>query len=470
LAKVKGFFVPALPVKLLESLEGIEGYERESFVEVHSHPVSLTSIRVNPSKTNNGENLDFILGEKVAWSDFGYYIQQRPSFTFDPLFHSGVYYVQEASSMFLEQAIKQTVDLQRSLKVLDLCASPGGKSTHLQSLVSKDSLLVSNEVIKGRSLVLQDNILKWGSSNVVVTNNDPSAFQRLPGYFDVLVVDAPCSGSGLFRRNEEAINEWSINNVQLCSKRQQRILADALPCLKEDGILIYSTCSYSREEDENIADWLVNECSMENIHLSINPDWKIITSDSPLTHSAGYRFFPDKVKGEGFFISCFRKKSQTCKGKYREAKGLLLSNKQVSSLAKWVDTTAPVFIKHFDKIYAIQKEHLFDVSTLIENLKVIYPGVRIGELMNEKLIPDHALALSLIVLSEVPFTELSYEQAIKYLQRQDLSLEVEKAGWQMVRYKDYNIGWINALKNRINNYYPKELRILKQYNDDPFEK
>ena len=181
---------------------------------------------------------------------------QRPSFTFDPLFHAGTYYVQEASSMFLEQALKQSVDLSQPLRVLDLCAAPGGKSTLLQSLLNKESLLVSNDVIKSRAAILEENIVKWGAANVVVTNNDPAHFARLENYFDAIVIDAPCSGSGLFRRDPEAINEWSENNVQLCSQRQQRIVADVWPALKQNGILIYSTCSYSAEEDEAILDWM----------------------------------------------------------------------------------------------------------------------------------------------------------------------------------------------------------------------
>src|SRR6478736_9538985 len=192
------------------------------FLSVHERPFP-TSIRINPLKCNSKYS------DRIPWTDFGYYLQQRPSFTFDPLFHGGAYYVQEASSMFLEEALKQTVDLSQPLKVLDLAAAPGGKSTHIQSLISKDSLLVSNDVIRSRSKILKDNTIKWGSDNVVVTNNDPKDFARLENYFDVIVVDAPCSGSGLFRRDPEALGEWSENNVRLCSQRQRRILADVWP-------------------------------------------------------------------------------------------------------------------------------------------------------------------------------------------------------------------------------------------------
>src|SRR5436190_23182745 len=248
-----------LPEKLLASLEGIKGFNKEAFEKVHSSGEQITSIRINPFKSSAEKLIHdsrLTIHENIPWCEHGYYLKERPSFTFDPLFHAGCYYVQEASSMFLEQALKQTVDLSKPLRVLDLCAAPGGKSTHIQSLISPGSLLVSNEVIKSRCNILKDNIIKWGCNNVVVTNNDPKDFARLENYFDVIVVDAPCSGSGLFRRDEEAIGEWSENNVQLCSQRQQRIIADVWPALKKEGILIYSTCSYSKDEDENIIKWM----------------------------------------------------------------------------------------------------------------------------------------------------------------------------------------------------------------------
>ena len=211
--------------------------------------------------------------------------------------------------MFLEQAFRQLADLSQPLRVLDLCGAPGGKSTHIRSVISPESMLVSNEVIRPRSHILADNLVKWGSSNVLVTNNDPSAFRKLEGYFDVIVVDAPCSGSGLFRRDEEAIGEWSLNNVALCSQRQQRILADILPSLKEQGLLFYSTCSYSKEEDEDIADWLIKEWDMISRPLKLDPRWGVVATQSPEAGAAGYRFYPDKLKGEGFFLSCFQKTS-----------------------------------------------------------------------------------------------------------------------------------------------------------------
>jgi len=215
----------------------------EEFEQAHQQfpPVS---IRFNPKKAHSPIDLTII-----PWTSHGYYLGERPSFTLDPLFHAGSYYVQEASSMFLEQAFLQAVDRTKPINVLDLCAAPGGKSTHLLSLMNKESLLVTNEVIRSRASTLAENIQKWGYDNVAVTNNDPQDFKRLSGFFDVIVVDAPCSGEGLFRKDPGAMGQWSTDNVALCARRQQRILNDVWPALKEGGILIYSTCTYNELEN-----------------------------------------------------------------------------------------------------------------------------------------------------------------------------------------------------------------------------
>jgi 16S rRNA C967 or C1407 C5-methylase (RsmB/RsmF family)/NOL1/NOP2/fmu family ribosome biogenesis protein len=452
-----------LPDKLLQSLDGIKGFDKEAFEKVHVSGEQVTSIRINPFKLSESPKaLSFGegLGE-VAWTQHGYYLSQRPSFTFDPFFHAGTYYVQEASSMFLEQALKQTVDLSQPLKVLDLSAAPGGKSTHIQSLISKESLLVSNDVIRSRANVLKDNIIKWGCENVVVTNNDPKDFSRLENYFDVIVVDAPCSGSGLFRREPEAMNEWSLNNVALCSQRQQRILADVIPALKKDGVLIYSTCSYSKEEDEEIMDWMLGRLSVVSCQLTVPTEWNIITSVSS-SGAYGYRFWPDKVKGEGFFIACFRK-THGDEGAFAKikTKAEIATKKEIEIIEKWVERDEHQFIKYENTVYAWPESLVNDMNFILSDLRVIYSGVRVGELMRDKLIPDHALAMSKLVDRSIGSIELNYEQAIQFLQRKDLQVETKVIGWHLVKYQGHSLGWINVLQNRINNYYPKEFRILK---------
>jgi 16S rRNA C967 or C1407 C5-methylase (RsmB/RsmF family)/NOL1/NOP2/fmu family ribosome biogenesis protein len=451
-----------LPFQLLESLNNVKGFEKEAFENIHTSGEQITSIRINPSKENTQlTNIPINQLTKIPWTDVGYYLPSRPSFTFDPLFHAGTYYVQEASSMFLEQALKQTVDLSKQIKVLDLCAAPGGKSTHIQSLISKDSLLVSNEVIRSRANVLKDNIIKWGCENVMVTNNDPKYFSKLENYFDVIVVDAPCSGSGLFRRDPEAINEWSENNVQLCSQRQQRILADVWPALKENGILIYSTCSYSKEEDEEIMDWMISQLSAVSCKLSADSLWGITSVQSD-NGGYGYRFWPDQIKGEGFFLACFKKNDGENDDTFRyRKKPEAVTKREMEFVERWMNTEGKEFIRYENTVYAWPEQLVKDFSFLLEQLRVIYSGTLSGELMRDKLVPDHALAMSNLITDKIHRTELNYDQSIQYLQRKDLKMETKVKGWQLITYQQHPLGWINALLNRINNYYPKEMRILK---------
>ncbi|MFL5787342.1 MAG: methyltransferase RsmF C-terminal domain-like protein [Flavisolibacter sp.] len=459
-----------LPDSFLNSLQNLNGFDRNSFIRAHEQPEQLTSIRINPFKIDKPDSSEndvmnrtlFFPDGKVSWCKNGFYLKQRPSFTFDPLFHAGCYYVQEASSMFLEEIFIQLIDPGQTIKVLDACAAPGGKSTHILSLISKESILVANEVIRSRSQILSDNIIKWGCANAIVTNNDPSAFKKIPGYFDVIVVDAPCSGSGLFRRDEEALNEWSLNNVQLCCQRQQRILADILPALKEDGLLIYSTCSYSKEEDEDILAWLVTNMEMQNVRLNIPDEWNIVKS-SIGNFGEAYRFYPDRLKGEGFFISCFRKKKTTNERfKNKERKVDKIPQVNASVIKEWLNADQLELVdangKYFAGTYNLIKEYSFLKSAL----NCIYNGIEIGQVLKNKLVPSHALALCNYLKAESPLLQLDYENSIKYLQRQEIKVSTQTKGWHVVSYNKYPIGWVNILNNRINNYYPKQLRILKQ--------
>lgn len=403
---------------------------------------------------------------KVPWSTNGLYLSERPSFTLDPLFHAGAYYVQEASSMFLEEAIKQTVDLSQSIKVLDLCAAPGGKSTLIQSLLNKESLLVSNEVIKTRVNILSENITKWGAANVIVTNNDAKDFQRLPGYFDVIVVDAPCSGSGLFRKDPGAVSEWSLQNVELCSQRQQRILADVLPALKENGILIYSTCSYSEEEDEQIADWLVDNFKLESKKLTTAAAWGIIETQTSKYGAYGYRFYPDKVKGEGFFIAALKKKG-TGSGGWEAGKK---KNKLEKTSSKETDVVTPFLKQANDFFFFKQNEEsiafpelLAEDLTAVQNaLYIKKAGVKLGAIIRNELIPDHELAVSTIVNESIISVDVDEDTALQYLRKQDIIINASQKGWALIQFNQLPLGWVKILPNRINNYYPKEWRILNK--------
>jgi NOL1/NOP2/fmu family ribosome biogenesis protein len=273
----------------------------------------------------------------------------------------------------------------------------------------------------------------------------------------------------LFRRDPEAINEWSLNNVALCSQRQQRILSDALPALKEGGILIYSTCSYSKEEDEEIGDWLMREQGMEPLSLTIEDSWGIVETTSQ-EGAKGYRFFPDKVKGEGFFMACFRKTTTGEEVKQRPKKLVTASKNDRAVLQKWVRLEDQDIYVERDQLIAIPQILSDNYASIKGQLNVYYAGVTLGQVMRDKLVPSHALALSSLLSEDILVLELPYEQAVKYLQRGELNLQPQRTGWQVVTYQNHPLGWINALPNRVNNYYPKEMRILKQNNDFSFEK
>ena len=451
-----------LPAELLSSLQNVQGFDEAGFKSIHASGEKITSVRTNPAKNINVKD-HFPGAEKVPWCSTGYYLPERPSFTLDPLFHAGVYYVQEAGSMFLEQALRQTVDLSKPLRVLDLCASPGGKSTLIQSLISPGSLLVSNEVIKSRVGSLVENITKWGAINSIVTNNDAKDFQRLPSFFDVIVVDAPCSGSGLFRKDNDAITEWSPNNVELCSQRQQRILADILPALKAGGILVYSTCSYSEKENEEIADLLSADHAMKSIRLSMEGFAGITETQSRKNNCYGYRFYPDKIKSEGFFIAAFRKAGEDDSAPSKRRRGTEISAKEKEIILPYLSAQIELgFIKQKEDVLAMPKELLNDLWEIQHSLYIKKAGIRIGNLIRDELIPAHDLAMSTIMSGMIPGVELSLTAALDYLRKKEFGTDEKIKGWTLVKYCGSNLGFIKILPGRINNYYPKELRILNR--------
>ena len=458
-----------LPPIFLESLEGLKGFDKDAFENVHQSGQQVTSIRLNPFKINNVSALTSIaenIEGKIPWTSNGYYLSQRPSFTLDPTFHFGAYYVQEASSMFLEHALQQCTDLSQPIKVLDLCAAPGGKSTLIQSLITDKSLLVCNEVIKTRVNILAENITKWGAANTMVTNNDPKDFERLPNYFDVIVVDAPCSGSGLFRKDAAAIEEWSLQNVNTCSHRQERILTDILPSLKEGGSLIYSTCSYSESEDEAIADWLINEEGILSTRINIQAEWNIIETQSPKNGAYGYRFYPDKVKGEGFFIAVFTKGEKAIPAWLQSS----YKTKSEKLVAKDIDIVKPYLKDSHDFFFIKQKEEVVAIPRHLENelaaiqscLYIKKAGIKMGSIIRNELIPHHELALSTCINASIPSIVVDKDNALQYLRRQEIRLTTDLKGWVLLTYQHLPLGWIKILHNRVNNYYPKDWRILNK--------
>jgi 16S rRNA C967 or C1407 C5-methylase (RsmB/RsmF family)/NOL1/NOP2/fmu family ribosome biogenesis protein len=451
-----------LPESFLNSLHGLPGFHKESFLHVHELGEQITSLRLNAAKTIDSHQHSFLKNATpIPWCNNGYYLKARPFFVTDPLWHAGAYYVQEASSMFVQYILEQLMPDTKDRIALDLCAAPGGKSTLLASHF-KEGLVVANETIKSRNAILAENITKWGSEHVVVTQNDPSHFKSLPHFFDLMLIDAPCSGSGLFRKDPNAINEWSEDAVQHCSTRQTRIVEESLDALKEGGYLIYSTCSYSYAEDEKIMDTIASIPSMQNIELSPPDEWNIVSCYSAAHHAKGFRFYPDKVKGEGFFVTVFQKQSVRTGGYFdAEFKWNSITKQDQQILTAHFELPNNLMvINHQNTLLAIPVNFEMAYKALLKNVYVKKMGVDIGTIKGKDLIPAHALAMCHWDI--LPFGRIDVDEAtaLQYLRRADLVLEGNK-GWQAICYQNIRLGWAKLLPNRTNNYYPTEWRILK---------
>jgi NOL1/NOP2/sun family putative RNA methylase len=445
------------PARFEERMKKQLGEEWVAFADAHGLPAPV-SARLNPRKKYSFASET----ERIPWTENGVYLTERPLFTMDPLFHAGCYYVQEASSMFLEQAIRQHIHPSSSLRVLDLCAAPGGKSTHLLSLLDSGTLLISNEVIRSRVNILSENIQKWGYHNVVVTNNDPADFNDLAGFFDVVVLDAPCSGEGLFRKDSGAIHEWSEENVSICSQRQQRIIEDIWPCLKENGVLIYSTCTYNSSENEEILQWINSRHKVE--FLSIGTSGEGI-AEIRQNAVVAYRFFPHRVKGEGFFISALRKRESEPERRIKAAKsGFAVPDKKVrAEVADWVIDPNEKIILRNDLLQLLPAAWSDDIYFLTQRLKVVYAGTFLATVKHNKLVPEHALALSTQLKKEnFHQTNLSEKESLQYLRKEALSIDSDRKGFSLALYNGIPIGWMNLLGDRMNNLYPSEWRIRMQ--------
>lgn len=434
------------PHEFVDSIRNLLHADADDFFEALQREPFL-SIRVNDKMDLDVNDL-----ERVTWCDLGYYLSQRPQFTLDPLFHAGCYYVQEASSMFLWRALSSYV--KRDAFVLDTCAAPGGKSTLISSYLSSDGFLVSNEFVAPRAHILSENIQKWGKPNCVVTNNDVSHFERYQNKFDAVCVDAPCSGEGMFRKDADAISEWSLDNVAKCVERQRKILSSAWEALKPGGVLIYSTCTFNRLENEENVEWLLDEFGAEYLKIELDESWGITETER------GYRFFPHRVAGEGLFLAVVRKADEPIK----HTKTKVAKNKpqQVENLTKWLrDRTnySTVVMKNF--VYAIDKRYYDIVLDMFNNLNVLVAGVVLAEQKGRDFIPHASLAFSSqLNLSEFQSFDVDLKTALTYLRTEIIQLpENYERGFVLISYSGVPLGWVKNIGNRANNLYPSHWRI-----------
>ncbi len=367
--------------------------------------------------------------------------------------------MQEASSLFLEHVLKQLLP-ETPVRVLDLCAAPGGKSTLAASLLPAGSLLVANEVIRSRAAVLKENIIRWGCDNIAVSNSDPAAFARLEGAFDLLIADTPCSGEGLFRKDPDSIREWSEANLALCSERQKRILADSWLALKAGGFLVYSTCTYNPEENERIIEWAMRELGAEPVEIFHS--FAGITQGESLFPT--YRFYPHKTAGEGFFTGVLRKQGGES-GVARKREGKRKRETPAPPLPPEIRALLPnlseMAVKKEAEVFRIvPAAHAEFLEEAGKKIRILYEGCEVAEVNGRKVKPLHSLALyTLLERSGAAVTELSLPDALRFLKKEELSVAVRNGEWLLFCYEGIALGWGKGVGNRLNNYFPKERRI-----------
>lgn len=411
-----------LPQAFIDYTSALFGPQRwERFVQAFDEPAPV-SVRLNPFKPASGPILD--RATPVPWCKHGYWLSERPNFTLDPLFHAGAYYVQEAGSLFLDHVVRACV--QSPVNALDLCGSPGGKSTLLRAALPENSMLVSNEPDRRRANILLENMLKQGHPGVLVTHNFAHEFASTNLVFDVILTDVPCSGEGLFRRDAAAVDEWSLSNVHFCQQRQRNILRDIWPCLRTGGLLIYSTCTYNVHENEENVQWIINELGAQIMSVPVPRQWPITGSllggfDDPV-----YRFIPGITTSEGLFMAVLRKTSQ-------------------------------------GPLYATLPGSLREQAKKFRQIHLLSDGVPTKEIKGKEKIPSIAQALSIDTpIDKYPRVELTLQEAQRYLHRESLVLPTAAPrGFVLVTYQGYPLGFMKNLGERANNLYPKNWAIKK---------
>ncbi len=435
-----------LPPSFLKSLP-IPDSERNDFIAALHTPAPV-SFRINEAKAKIATQAD-----PIPWVSNGYYLEKRPRFTSDPAFHAGAYYPQEASSMFLSHILK-VLNLNRApLKALDLCAAPGGKSTILRTDLHPDSYLVANEVIKSRVPLLEENLIKWGKTGFSVTSADPFDFSALPDFFDLMVVDAPCSGEGLFRKLENAIEQWSPKAVEMCASRQKRILKDVWPSLRPGGYLIYSTCTYNRKENEENLNWLNSKCGAESFPIDLQGMDCI--QEIEYQGMYGYRFMPHRTKGEGFFVAVVRKPEGRIK-KQKIGSGLF----QNITIPGWnTRDNSSIIINKNQACFAIGAGHFKSIHSVLHAFNQSTPGIPIGKLYGQKFKADHGLSQMVNTFYFAELVELDLEDAILYLERNDVSKPKLKPGHYITGFDGFKLGFAKAQQKRLVSQYPLNWRI-----------
>ena len=441
----------AIPTEFSDRIQRQFPTESEAFLAaLDLLPVS--SVRLNSAK----KGAAFTQTTAIPWNTEGYLLSNRPRYTLDPLFHAGCYYPQESSSMVLQWVLKHIVPTDTKIDALDLCAAPGGKSLIIADFLKENGRLISNEIVRSRAHILNEVLVKWGSMNVAVTNNRPADFANSGMLFDLMVIDAPCSGEGMFRKDPDARNEWNTGSNIMCSNRQKEILSDVLPVLRENGILVYSTCTFAREENEEVIETLLNSGEFETIRWPVPSDWNVSVLDENGVYAM--RFLPHRTPGEGFFISALKRVSAASVKKTKPKNVFSKATPTDGELIRNVGLVPDQSLLAPDGELYQSVFTLHELNSMAGSLYFVSPGVHIGRVVRHELIPAHALALAQNAKHDHARIELTESQANAYLRVESVQVDAPN-GWNQVAFQSHPLGWIKVIGNRVNNYYPKEWRV-----------
>ncbi len=446
-----------LPEAFIEQLRGLLPDEWEALADAITSSEPSVAVRVNAARgavVPDG-------ARRVPWCGQGYYLDNRSSFTFDTDWHAGRYYVQDASSMFIAHVIDSLI--HAPVRYLDLCAAPGGKTTAAIQALPEDSMTVANEIVPPRARVLADNVIRWGHPRCVVTSNAPVQVGKLTHFFDVIAADVPCSGEGMMRKDDEAVAQWSPALVEQCAQRQREILTDVWDALRPGGLLIYSTCTYNRQENEQMADFIVHELGATSLEVPIESSWNIHPAIDSDCHC--YRFMPHRVDGEGLFMAVFRKDGNAPRQEVKIKEKL---PKKADEIGKnWLSHPDDYVVEQLgDLSIAVPQDIRREVVALRATLNVLHAGVELATVMGRKTVPHHALAMSLARATDAfPICEVDYQTALRYLRGESVTLDAPR-GYVLVAHQGAILGFANNLGNRANNLYPKPQRILSTHLPD----
>lgn len=458
-----------LPVEFENRMKEMLGSEYDDFIKSYDEDKKI-GLRVNELKLSveEFEKIAPFTISPVSWCKTGFKVEESEEKPGRYALHdAGAYYMQEPSAM----SVAASVAPKPGMKVLDLCAAPGGKSSQLASFLQNQGLLVSNEINAQRARILSSNIERMGVRNCVVLNETPDRLSKVfEDYFDVVVVDAPCSGEGMFRKDQVAVEEWSLENVEMCARRQEEILSEAVKMVAPGGLLAYSTCTFAPLENENqIAGLLANypEFSIEEFdNLKFfepgRPEWitRDVSEEIKESLKKSARLWPHKIDGEGHFLCLLRRNEVSeCEApKEKPAK----PNKQLEKLIKEfeknnlrdfsIDTGRLVQVE--DRIYL--KPEALNVN--LSKLHIIRMGLEIGEIKKDRLEPSHSLAMALKPGEVKRFVSVNEEEALKYRHGEEIRVESDN-GWTLVCIENVSIGWGKAVNQTLKNHYPKGLRI-----------